>query len=57
MTVVAVEECFVGAAFYDFPFINDDDTIGITDCGEAVGDDENGAAFANGSHVLHDGMF
>lgn len=50
-------EFFVGAAFDDAAVIEDHDDVGILNGGEAVGDDEDGAAFHEGIHAaLNEGF-
>src|SRR5688572_18682692 len=41
---VDADQLLVGALFDDASFIDDDDAVGVLDRGEAVGDDEGGAA-------------
>ena len=44
------------AAFYDVAFAEDEDIVGVFDGGEAVGDDEGGAAFHEGVHGALDDL-
>ena len=43
-SVVVLDELVVGTYFLDFSILDDGDDIGVSDGGEAVGDDYGGAA-------------
>ena len=43
---VLLEQGFVVALFDDIAVFHDEDKVGVTDGGEAVGDNETGAAFS-----------
>ena len=45
----------MGALLDDAPVVEDDDLVGITDGGEAMGDDKGGAPLHDGVHA-HKGM-
>jgi hypothetical protein len=52
-----LEQGIMRASFNDFAFVHHDDAVGMAHGGEAVRDDEHGAALANMLHIALDDGF
>lgn len=54
---LVLQQLIVGALFGDPALFHDDDAVGLTDGGQPMGDDDDGAAPADAAHVVLDDVF